>query len=44
MVALNPPDVLAVPLKEAVSKLKLVPLDGDVVRTARSLGISFGDE
>jgi 6-phosphofructokinase 1 len=44
MVALHPPDVLAVPLSEAVSKLKLVPLDGDLVRTARSLGISFGDE
>jgi 6-phosphofructokinase 1 len=44
MVALAPPDVLAVPLKEAVAKLKLVPTDGDLVRTARSLGISFGDE
>ena len=43
MVALDPPDILAVPLEEAVSKLKLVPVDGDVVRTARRLGISFGD-
>ena len=44
MVALRPPEVLAVPLKEAVAKLKLVPTDGDLVRTARSLGVSFGDE
>ena len=44
MVALNPPNVLAVPLKEATTRLKLVPLDGDLVRTARSIGISFGDE
>ena len=44
MVALAPPKVLAVPLKEAIAKLKLVPTDGDLVRTARNLGISFGDE
>ena len=44
MVALRPPEVLAVPLKEAVAKLKLVPTDGDLVRAARSIGISFGDE
>ena len=44
MVALRPPEVLAVPLKEAIAKLKLVPPDGDLVRTARSIGVSFGDE
>jgi len=44
MVALRPPEVLAVPLKEAVAKLKLVPTDGDLVRTARNIGVSFGDE
>ena len=44
MVALDPPNVLAVPLSEAIAKVRLVPVDGDVVRTARSLGISFGDE
>ena len=43
MVALDPPDVLAVPLEEATAKIKLVPTDGDVVNTARSLGVSFGD-
>ena len=44
MVALDPPDVLAVPLREAIAKVKVVPVDGDVVRTARNMGISFGDE
>ena len=43
MVALHPPEVQAVPLKEAVSELKRVPVKGDVVRTARALGVSFGD-
>jgi hypothetical protein len=33
----------AVPLEAAVASLKRVPLDGDTVRTARELGISFGD-
>lgn len=43
MVALDPPDVLAVPIAKAIAQLKMVPLGGDTVRTARSLGISFGD-
>ncbi|MFC1660342.1 6-phosphofructokinase [Gemmatimonadota bacterium] len=43
MVSLDPPDVKAVPLGEALSQIKLVPVHGDVVRTARALGISFGD-
>jgi len=42
MVALDPPEVKAVPLETAVAHLKLVPVEGDVVRTARQLGISFG--
>jgi 6-phosphofructokinase 1 len=43
MVALDPPEVKAVPISEAVSELKAVPLDGDVVRTARALGVCLGD-
>ncbi len=43
MVALNPPQVNYVPLEEATSRMKRVPLDGDTIRTARELGISFGD-
>ncbi len=44
MVSLDPPEVLAVPLLEAVEHTKTVPTEGDVVRTARKLGVSFGDE
>jgi len=43
MVALRPPDTDAVPIKEAVGRLRLVPLNGDILRTARELGISLGD-
>jgi phosphofructokinase-like protein len=43
MVSLDPPDVRAVPLGEALARPKLVDIDGDVMRTARALGISFGD-
>ncbi len=44
MVALDPPDIRPVPLAEALREPKHVPVDGDAVLTARSLGISFGDE
>jgi 6-phosphofructokinase 1 len=43
MVALDPPVVRAVPLAEATSRMKTVPLDSDTVMTARDLGIAFGD-
>ncbi|MFH1809782.1 MAG: ATP-dependent 6-phosphofructokinase [Pseudomonadota bacterium] len=43
MVALDPPTVKAVPLAEAVSRMKCVPLDGDIVQTARDLDICLGD-
>jgi 6-phosphofructokinase 1 len=43
MVSLDPPDVKAVPLGEALAMIKKVHVEGDVVRTARALGISFGD-
>jgi 6-phosphofructokinase 1 len=43
MVAIDPPDVLYVPLEEATRRMKSVPLDSDTVLTARDLGITFGD-
>lgn len=43
MVALDPPTVRYVPLAEATSRMKTVPLDCDTMLTARDLGISFGD-
>lgn len=43
MVALQPPEVEAIPLSEAVRRQKKVPVDGDVVATGRALGVCFGD-
>jgi len=43
MVALDPPTVRYVPLAEATNRMKTVPIDCDIILTARDLGISFGD-
>jgi len=42
MVSLRGEHIEAVPLADAVSQLKTVPLDSDLIRTARSLGICLG--
>jgi len=42
MVASRPPDTIAVKITEAIGRLRTVPPDGDIVRTARALGVSFG--
>jgi ATP-dependent phosphofructokinase / diphosphate-dependent phosphofructokinase len=43
MVANHPPDLVPVPLGEVVGRIKTVPLDYDLLTTARALGVSFGD-
>jgi len=43
MVALDPPNMKAIPIAEAIQKIKTVPLNSDTMLTARALGISFGD-
>ena len=43
MVALKPPRLEFVPLKEAIAKLRLVPPDSEFVVVARTVGIAFGD-
>lgn len=43
MVAADPPDIVAVKISEAIGRLRTVPANGDLVQTARALGISFGD-
>ena len=43
MVANRPPNIVSVPLEDIVGRTKQVPLDLDLVWTARALGISFGD-
>jgi len=42
MVALQGGDVVTVPLTEAIKGIKSVPPNGQLVRTARDTGISFG--
>ncbi len=43
MAAYQPPDIVPVRLTEAIGRLRTVPSRGDIVQTARSLGISFGE-
>ncbi|HKR67018.1 MAG TPA: ATP-dependent 6-phosphofructokinase [Thermoanaerobaculia bacterium] len=43
MVAVRGDDIISVPIRDAVSRPKYVDPDGQMVATARSLGISFGD-
>ncbi|HET7231123.1 MAG TPA: ATP-dependent 6-phosphofructokinase [Longimicrobium sp.] len=43
MVALQGANVHAVPLADAISEIKRVPLESDVVLAARQLGIALGD-
>ena len=43
MVANHPPDIVPVPLADIVGKTKTVPLDYDLLRTARAIGVSLGD-
>lgn len=43
MVALQTPDIVTVPIREALQVAKRVDPGHDVVRTARAVGISFGD-
>ncbi|GAV25518.1 6-phosphofructokinase [Carboxydothermus islandicus] len=44
MVALLGGRVTTVPLSEGIKKLKLVPVDSELIVTAKAIGISFGDE
>jgi phosphofructokinase-like protein len=43
MVGLNGPDITRVPLDQVVGRSKNIPLDSDIIATARELGISLGD-
>jgi ATP-dependent phosphofructokinase / diphosphate-dependent phosphofructokinase len=43
MVALRSDAIVAVPIRDAVSRPKYVDPDGQVLQAARNLGISFGD-
>jgi 6-phosphofructokinase 1 len=42
MVALHAADIITVPLSKAIANIKTVPLDSQLIRTARDTGVSFG--
>jgi ATP-dependent phosphofructokinase / diphosphate-dependent phosphofructokinase len=44
MVALRSQEIITVPLSEACSSVKVVPLHSDLFQTARGVGVSFGVE
>ncbi len=43
MVASAPPDIVARRLEDVVGKTKTVPMDADLLLTAKALGVTFGD-
>jgi 6-phosphofructokinase 1 len=43
MVAFDPPDIVARRLEDIVGRTKTVPLDLDLLMTAKALGVTFGD-
>jgi hypothetical protein len=43
MVASQPQDIVTMSLETVGGKQKLVPPDYDLIRTARAIGISFGE-
>ena len=43
MIAIQPPDTVSVKITDAIGRLRTVPPGGEIVQTARALGISFGD-
>jgi 6-phosphofructokinase 1 len=42
MVSYQPPDIRSVPLASAIDQLRLVDPDGDLVKMAEGIGVSFG--
>ncbi len=44
MIAIDPPEMLCVPLADIHRRMKLVNVNSDTVYTARELGICFGDD
>jgi len=43
MVSYRHPNIVAVPIKDAIKEYNLIDIDSDLVKTARGLGISLGD-
>jgi 6-phosphofructokinase 1 len=44
MAALHNNEIISVPIKDTIARLRTVPPDHQLVRAARALGTSFGDD
>jgi 6-phosphofructokinase 1 len=44
MVALQPPEIVLVPLEQVAGRTRTIPPDHDLIRTARSIGLSFAED
>ena len=42
MVSWQPPDIVSVPIENAIDKLRLVEPEGELVKMAEGIGVSFG--
>lgn len=42
-IAFRPPEIVSVPLRETLGRIRTVPAASDLMQTARALGIAFGD-
>jgi ATP-dependent phosphofructokinase / diphosphate-dependent phosphofructokinase len=42
-VVFHPPDLAFVPIADLVNKFKTVPIDSELLKVARALGIQLGD-
>ena len=43
LVAVKNGEIVATPLSEVADKIKTIPMDDSMLKTARDLGICFGD-
>lgn len=43
MVAIQGGNICSIPLEEAASRTKFLPVDHPLIKVARDIGISFGD-
>lgn len=43
MAAIRSTEIIAVPIEEAIGQMKAIPLNSDIIQTAKSLGICLGE-
>ena len=43
MISFQPPEMTTIPIEQVAGKIRPIPLDSDLIQTARDLGVSLGD-